>query len=99
MSRTDRETLAISAAYANGEIPQCFQRYLSVEHDGPHCAAWPRGWMTTVIGGSLILLIAVAILSFVGLALTTIAGSQTVAAPSAIYSSFIVRTSMFGVPE
>jgi hypothetical protein len=55
--------------------------------------------MTTVIGGSLILLIAVAILSFVGLALTIIAGSQTVAAPSAICSSFIVRTSMLGVPE
>jgi hypothetical protein len=55
--------------------------------------------MTTVIGFSLILTIAVAILSFVGLALTILAGSQTVATPSAIYSSFIVRTSMLGVPS
>jgi hypothetical protein len=56
------------------------------------------GWMTTVIGVSLILTIAVAILAFVGLALTILAGSQTVPAPSATYSSFIARISMFGVP-
>jgi glycosyltransferase involved in cell wall biosynthesis len=56
------------------------------------------GWMTTVIGVSLILTIAVAILSFVGLALTILTGSQTVPAPSAIYSSFVARTSMFGAP-
>jgi glycosyltransferase involved in cell wall biosynthesis len=57
------------------------------------------GWMTTVIGVSLILTITVAILSFVGLALTIITGSQTVPAPSAIYSSFIARISMFGIPS
>ena len=57
------------------------------------------GWMTTVIGVSLILTIAVAILSFVGLALTILVGPQTVPAPSAIYSSFIARTSMLGVPS
>ena len=57
------------------------------------------GWMTTVIGVSLILMIAVAILSFVGLALTILAGSQTVPAPIAIYSSFIARTSMFGISQ
>jgi hypothetical protein len=57
------------------------------------------GWMTTVIGVSLILTITVAILSFVGLALTILAGSQTIPAPGAIYSSFIVRTSIFGVPS
>jgi polyisoprenyl-phosphate glycosyltransferase len=57
------------------------------------------GWMTTVIGVSLILTIAVAILSFVGLALTILTGSQTVPAPSAVYSSFIARISMFGVPS
>ena len=56
------------------------------------------GWMTTVIGVSLILTIAVAILAFVGLALTILAGSQAVPAPSATYLSFIARTSMFGDP-
>jgi len=55
------------------------------------------GWMTTVIGVSLILTIAVAILSFVGLALTILAGSQTVPAPSAVYSSFIALSSTFRV--
>jgi hypothetical protein len=54
------------------------------------------GWMTSVLGASLILTIAVAILSFVGLALTILAGSQTIPAPSAVYSSFIARASTFG---
>jgi hypothetical protein len=56
------------------------------------------GWMTTVIGVSLIPTIAVGILSFVGLILTILAGSQTVRAPSAIDQSFIAGTSTFGVP-
>jgi len=54
------------------------------------------GWMTNVVGVSLILTIAVAILSFVGLALTILGGSQTVPAPSVVYSSFITRITMFG---
>ena len=57
------------------------------------------GWMTTVVGFSLILTVAVATLSFIGLLLTILAGSQTVAAPSAMYSSFVARTSTFGAPS
>jgi polyisoprenyl-phosphate glycosyltransferase len=56
------------------------------------------GWMTTVIGVSLILMVSIAILSFVGLGLSLLAGSQTVPAPSASYSSFIARISKFGLP-
>ena len=54
------------------------------------------GWLTTVTGVSMVLMIGVAILSFVGLALTILAGSQTVPAPSTIYPSFIARISKFG---
>ncbi|MFZ0457604.1 MAG: glycosyltransferase [Rhodoplanes sp.] len=54
------------------------------------------GWITTVIGTSLLLVIGVAILSFMGLALTILAGAHTVPAPSATYQSFIARTSSFG---
>jgi len=57
------------------------------------------GWTTNVIGVSLILTTAVAILSFVGLALSILAGSQTIPAPSAIYLSFIARTSIFGFSQ
>jgi hypothetical protein len=57
------------------------------------------GWMTTVIGFSLILTTAVAILSFVGLLLAILAGPQAVPAPSAMYSSFVARTSTFGDPS
>jgi hypothetical protein len=56
------------------------------------------GWLTTVIGVSVIVTVGVAILSFVGLALTILAGSQTVPAPSAIYPSFIAHISNFGRP-
>jgi hypothetical protein len=56
------------------------------------------GWMTTVIGVSLILMVSLAILSSVGLGLSLLAGSQTVPASSASYSSFIARISKFGLP-
>ena len=49
------------------------------------------GWVTTVIGVSLILMVGVATLSFVGLALSILAGVHTVPAPNALYKSFIAR--------
>jgi glycosyltransferase involved in cell wall biosynthesis len=54
------------------------------------------GWVTTVIGVSLILLLGVAILSFIGLALSILAGSHTVQTPAALYKSFIAQTAKFG---
>lgn len=51
------------------------------------------GWVTTVIGDSLILMIGVAILSFVGLSLTIIVGAHTVPAPAVNFQQFIVRIS------
>jgi hypothetical protein len=54
------------------------------------------GWMTTVIGFSLILLLGVAILCFVGLALSILAGSHTVQTPAASFRCFVVRAAKFG---
>ena len=54
------------------------------------------GWVTIVIGISLILMVGVAILSFIGLALSILAGSHTIPAPSSLYRSFIIRISKFG---
>jgi polyisoprenyl-phosphate glycosyltransferase len=51
------------------------------------------GWLTTVIGDSLILLVGVAILSFVGLSLTIIVGAHTVPAPAVNFQQFILRIS------
>jgi hypothetical protein len=54
------------------------------------------GWVTTVIGVSLILLLGFGILCFIGLALSILAGSHTVQTPTALFESFIVRTASFG---
>ena len=57
------------------------------------------GWVTTVIGVSLILMVGVAILSFIGLALNIVAGTHTIPAPNALFQSFITRTSNFAPPS
>ena len=54
------------------------------------------GWMTTVIGTSLILMLGVVILSFVGLALSILAGTHTIPTPGTLFQSFIVRDVKFG---
>lgn len=54
------------------------------------------GWVTTVIGISLILMVGVGILSFIGLVLRIVAGSHTIPAPSALYQSFIAGVAEFG---
>jgi hypothetical protein len=54
------------------------------------------GWVTTVIGVSLILLLGVAILSFIGLALSILAGSHTIQTPAALFQSFISQIAKFG---
>ena len=51
------------------------------------------GWVTTVISDSLILLVGVVILSFVGLSLTIIVGTHTVPAPAVSFQQFIARIS------
>jgi polyisoprenyl-phosphate glycosyltransferase len=53
------------------------------------------GWVTTVVGVSMILMLGVVILSFIGLTLSILAGAHTIPAPNALYESFIVRTSKF----
>jgi polyisoprenyl-phosphate glycosyltransferase len=54
------------------------------------------GWMTTVVGTSLVLMIGVAILAFVGLTLSILAGTHTVPTPSMLFQSFIARVEKFG---
>jgi polyisoprenyl-phosphate glycosyltransferase len=54
------------------------------------------GWVTTVIGTSLILMLGVAILSFVGLALTILAGTHTIPTPGTLFQSFIAQVAEFG---
>ena len=54
------------------------------------------GWVTTVTGVSLILLLGFGILCFIGLALSILAGSHTVQTPTALFESFIMRTTKFG---
>jgi polyisoprenyl-phosphate glycosyltransferase len=53
------------------------------------------GWVTTVLGTSVVILIGTAILCFVGLFLSIISGAHTIPAPSAVYRSFIARISDF----
>jgi hypothetical protein len=54
------------------------------------------GWVTTVIGTSLILMIGVAILSFIGLALSILAGAHTIPTPCMLFQSFVARVVKFG---
>jgi polyisoprenyl-phosphate glycosyltransferase len=49
------------------------------------------GWVTTVLGTSVVILLGTAILCFVGLFLSIISGAHTVPTPSAAYRSFIAR--------
>ena len=54
------------------------------------------GWVTTVIGICLIVLLGVGILAFVGLALGFLAGPHTVQTPATLYALFVARISKFG---
>jgi glycosyltransferase involved in cell wall biosynthesis len=54
------------------------------------------GWVTTVVGTSLILMLGVAILSFVGLALCVLAGPHTIPTPGMLFQTFIARVAKFG---
>jgi hypothetical protein len=54
------------------------------------------GWMTTVVGVSLILMLGVAILCFIGLCLTIIGGPHTTPAPNATFRSFVKNVVSFG---
>jgi polyisoprenyl-phosphate glycosyltransferase len=53
------------------------------------------GWVTTVLGTSVVVLLGTAILCFVGLFLSIIGGAHTVPSPSATYRSFIARVADF----
>jgi hypothetical protein len=53
------------------------------------------GWVTTVLGTSIIVLLGTAILCLVGLFLSIISGAHTVPAPSTTYRSFIARIADF----
>jgi hypothetical protein len=54
------------------------------------------GWVTTVIGTSLVLMVGLAILSFIGLTLSILAGTHTIPTPATVFKAFILRVTKFG---
>ena len=53
------------------------------------------GWVTSVLGTSVVILLGTAVLCFVGLFLSIMGGAHTVPAPSVTYRSFIARIAEF----
>ena len=54
------------------------------------------GWVTTVVGVSLVILVATVILCFVSLAITIAAGGQSIAPPLAAFQAQIDRVVQIG---